>query len=169
MVLAGAIVIQRAHNLGQLPVKNYSSPGADYSVSYPRAWQTGDLAGGKVSQTKDDVFIGSLSISPEIKAPKKFDDFIEQDVKGRIKAVMSKYQRFEVLSEKAIRLQNKPAYYIEVVTEQDGATHPDHTVLLYVDRGNGKVASLVMGVNEDVWEQNPRAYRAVVRSFKIHS
>ncbi len=127
------------------------------------------MASGKISQTKDDVFVGSLSISPDIKAAKKFDDFIEQDVKGRIKAVMGKYQRFEMLSNKATRLQKRPAYYIEVITEQEGATHADHTVLFYVDRGDGKVASLVMGVNEDAWEQNPRSYREVVESFKLHS
>lgn len=166
LVLAG-LTLRQPTSQNDLNLTAYSSPSEGYQVNFPSSWTTGDLDHGKVSKTADGVFIGSLTIATHLKTNKKFSDYIEQDLRPRVNRAGSKYQEFETVAESRMTWQRMPAYYVEFITEQANDVHADHTVLLYVDRGSGGLAALVMGVNEGEWEKNPAAYRRVIKSFKL--
>lgn len=161
------LVLQSPANKNEVVLTEYVSPTEGYRINYPAVWYNGDLDKGKISKTKNGVFIGSLTIAAKIKAGKEFRDYIEQDLKSKIRQASSKYQIFEILAEKYSTSEGKRIFYMEAISEQETATHADHTVILYVDRGNGQLAGVVMGVNQDEWQKNPLGYKKVVESFSL--
>lgn len=167
MLVSGWLVARQSKPKNYVPMTSYASRDQNYRISYPKSWHDGSLDQGKVGEIKNGIFVSSLAITTNLKTNKPFEDFISQNLKTKISSVRDKYRLFEVTAESHFSFRGRPAYYLETVTRQTEEVNTDRTVILYIDLGQGKLAALVMGVDENEWEKNPTAYRQVVASLDL--